>query len=369
MQRHFLSLGLNATEDGVPAYDGFLVHVAGARRGAFNHRFAQPSNQTTPTWGHVFPYGDLPSDDTLTGRRAGLLDRVRELGAAPKVIYTNSSAEYWRGDGALAHVDTEAAGDLPEAATSRSYLFASTQHVSGYPGQPRRNADLRTFARYPLNVIDYRPLLRAALENLDRWVTGGEPPPPSRHPRLEDGTAVERSRVLAYFSGLPGFHPPAADRLPFVRTVDLGGDESAGVGRYPAREGAFYPALVCALDEDGNEAAGIRLPDVEVPVATNAGGNPRDPESGSPDQIVPRNGLSIFFAASEAERTARGDPRPSLAARYTDAADYERRVRAVAQRLVGERYLLAEDVELVVANALDRYRAALASGEAAQAAD
>ena len=59
MQRHFLSLGLNRCEDGSRAYDGFHVHIAGARRGAFNHRFAQPSNQTTPLWGHVFPFADV----------------------------------------------------------------------------------------------------------------------------------------------------------------------------------------------------------------------------------------------------------------------------------------------------------------------
>ena len=72
MQRHFLSLGLNRCEDGSRAYDGFHVHIAGARRGAFNHRFAQPSNQTTPLWGHVFPFADVVTSDPLTGRSGGL---------------------------------------------------------------------------------------------------------------------------------------------------------------------------------------------------------------------------------------------------------------------------------------------------------
>ena len=86
------------------AYDGMLVHVAGARRGSFNHRFAAPSNQTTPLWGHAFPYADLPIEDPLTGNTKGLLDAVDADGCVPKIIYTD--IEYWRGDAALAHIDT-----------------------------------------------------------------------------------------------------------------------------------------------------------------------------------------------------------------------------------------------------------------------
>ena len=100
--------------------------------------------------------------------------------------------------------------------------------------------------------MDYRPLLRAALHNLDQWVTGGVLPPPSRHPRLSKRTAVTRDRVLQWFDSLPGFEIPDANRLPFVRTVDMGAEESVGVANYPAEEGAFYPALVSAIDDDGN---------------------------------------------------------------------------------------------------------------------
>ena len=40
-------------------------------------------------------------------------------------------------------------------------------------------------------VVNYGRLLRAALANLDRWVTEGVAPPPSCHPRVADGTAVD----------------------------------------------------------------------------------------------------------------------------------------------------------------------------------
>jgi alpha/beta hydrolase family protein len=359
MQRHFLSLGLNRCEDGSRAYDGLHVHIAGARRGAFNHRFAQPSNQTTPLWGHVFPFADVVTSDPLTGRTAGLLDAMAAAGDLPKIISTDSAAEYWRGDAALAHIDVAGRHDLPEHPFTRRYLFAGAQHTPGYLGQSRTNPGTGTIARYPVNVINYLPLHRAALVNLDRWITEDIDPPPSRHPRLGDATAVKREEVLASFARLPGFTPPDPQRLPFVRTVDMGSDEATGIGRYPAQEGAFYPALVSAVDADGNETAGIRMPDISVPVGTHAGWNPRDPITGSPEQIVPMNGLTLWFAADEATRVASGDPRKSLAERYRDEADYRAKLRAAALKLAAERYLLEEDVEPVVEAAIARYRAAL----------
>jgi hypothetical protein len=359
MQRHFLSLGLNRCEDGSRAYDGFHVHIAGARRGAFNHRFAQPSNQTTPLWGHVFPFADVATSDPLTGRTAGLLDRLSAAGDLPKIIFTDSAAEYWRGDAALAHIDTTGRQDLAQHPSTRRYVFAGAQHTPGYLGQSRTNPGTGTIARYPLNVLDYLPLHRAALSNLDDWITEGIDPPPSRHPRISDGTAVQRAEVVATFRNLPDVKPPDPERLPFVRTVDMGGDEATGVGRYPAREGAFYPALVSAVDGDGNETAGIRMPDIAVPVGTYAGWNPRDPVTGSPEQIVPMNGLTLWFAPDAATRAARGDRRRSLAERYRDEADYVTKVRAAALRLAAERYLLEEDVDKTIEAAITRYRAAI----------
>src|SRR5262249_57154129 len=134
---------------------------------------------------------------------------------------------------------------------------------------------------------------------------------------------------------------------------------ATGIGRYRAQEGAFYPALVSAVDADGNETAGIRMPDIAVPVGTHTGWNPRDPITGSPEQIVPMNGLTLWFAPDEATRAARGDPRRSLAARYRDEADYSAKVREAALRLAAERYLLEEDVQRVIEAAVARYRAAI----------
>jgi hypothetical protein len=356
--RHFVSLGLNLDEDGRQVFDGLMPHVAGARRGEFNHRFAQPSVQSTPGFGHLFPFADNEMTDAHTGRRSGLLSRQTELGGVPRIFYTNTSAEYWRGDGSLVHVDGLAGRDLDQAEGTRVYHFGGTQHGPGSLPQGQFNETDGCRGRHGFNVVDYRPLIRAALVNLDRWVSEGVEPPPSSHPRLDDGTAVTREEVLASFGPVPDEIKPAPEKLWVLREVDLGPDADSGVGRYPVREGRVYPCFVSAVDSDANETAGIRLPDIAVPVATHAGWNTRAPETGAPDQIVPMQGISLFFAPDAGSRKAAGDSRPSLRERYGSRDEYLGRVREHALRLVDERYLLEEDVDVVVDACARRYDAA-----------
>jgi hypothetical protein len=353
--RHLLYLGLNVDEEGQQVYDGLLPHVAGGRRGEFNHRFAQPSQQSLPGFGQLFPFADTAVVDPYSERSEGLLDRVRALGAAPKVIYTNSGAEYWRGDGSLSHIDPEGGRDLPDAGETRIYHFAGTQHGPGAMPPTAEAGGDGARPRYPNNVVDYRPLLRAALANLDGWVSDGREPPPSCHPRLDDGTAVSRAEALGQLPGIPGLGRPDAERLWVIRTTDLGARASEGIGAYPVVEGETYPALVSALDGDGNEAAGIRLPDLSVPLATHLPWNLRDPESGAPEQIVPMIGSSHPFPATKQAREASEDPRPSIEERYASKGAYLDAVREEAERLAGARYLLAEDVDAVVADAAARW--------------
>ena len=358
--RHFVYLGLNADEEGRVVYDGLIPHVAGGRRGEFNQRFGQPSMQSNPSFGHNFPFADNEMADPVTERKDGLLNRVREKGVAPKVFYTNSSAEYWRGDGSLVHIDPTGKWDMEPAPEARIYHFAGTQHMAGHLHPPTVGPD-GSRGRYPFNVVDYRPLLRAALINLDRWVSHGVEPPPSCHPQIADGTAVTQRRLLASLDAIPGLVKPDPDRLWALREVDLGPDAERGIGRYPVQEGAAYACLVSALDSDGNEVAGIRLPDLEAPVGTHAGWNLRDPETGAPEQLMSMQGFSNFFPSTAAARTRAGDRRPSLEERYRDRDDYLKQVREVAQQLIADRYLLEEDIEIVVAACAERYDHALAT--------
>jgi hypothetical protein len=348
MLRHFLYLGLNQDEQGRVAYDGIIPHVGGARRGEFNHRFGQPSVQATPGFGHLPPFDD-----------AGLLARQRQVGNCPKVVQTNSSAEYWRGDCALMHISTDGSADLPADPETRIYHYAGTQHGPGAVPLTRYNPNDGARGRYGFNCVDYSPLNRAVLVNLDRWVSEGVEPPANRHPRLADGTAVTREELLESFPKLPGLHLPTVSRCLRIRQVDLGPDAERGIGRFPAKEGDLYPTFVAAIDADGNELGGIRLPDLTVPVGTHTGWNPRDPETGAPEQIMPMQGATFFFHRTQAERAAAGDPRPSLAERYADRDDYLTRVRTAAEQLVEERYLLAEDIDTVVNDAAARYDEAM----------
>ena len=352
--RHLVYLGLNLDENGRTVFDGLLPHVAGGRMGEFNHRFAQPSCQSNPGFGHQFPFADNECADPLTEQDDGLLRRLRELNAVPKIIYTNSSAEYWRGDGCLAQIDTIRGVDLEPAKETRHYLFAGTQHLPGAPELMSGLGPDGATGRNPYNAVDYIPLLRAALVNLDRWVTDGIEPPASQHPRLDDGTAVLQADYLSGLPSIPDQTIPDRSRLWRIREIDVGPESGRGIATYPVTEGREYPCLVSAVDADGNELAGVRLPDLTVPVGTHTGWNLRHPDTGAPEQLMSMQGSTHWFAAVEAQRVP-GDPRPSVVERYADRDDYARRVKEAAQTLVGARYLLDEDVELVVQSCLERY--------------
>lgn len=357
--RTLLEAGLNTDEAGRPAYDGLHIHIAGARRGEFNHRYGQPSVQYTYGFGHRPPFGYEDATDPRTEEPIpGALARQRAAGGAPKVIATNSSAEYWRGDAALLHIDMAGTRDLPDSPEARTYLFAGTQHGAGAP--PLRDVtptDPAARGAHSTNITHYGPLLRAALVNLEAWVCDGVEPPPSSVPRVADGTAVSRAAVIEAFRAFPTATTPIAERLWSVPRLELGPDADAGVGAFPPVEGDRFPSLVSAVDADGNELAGIRLPDVTVPLATVTGWNPRHRDTGGEGQIMPMTGSTVPFAMSATERARLGDPRSSIEERYLGRADYLDRVRAAAQELVAQRHLLAHDVDLVVQHAAARWEA------------
>lgn len=353
--RHFVYLGLNRSPSGQQAYDGLIPHVAGGRRGEFNHRFAQPSVQLTPGFGHRFPFADDLLDDSVGEGSDGLLVRQRQHGAVPRIITINSAAEYWRGDASLVHTDPAGTRDLEVPENARVYAIASTQHGPGAVPQVDSNPNDGGRGRYGFNTIDFTPIVRAALIHLDHWVEDDTAPPPSVVPRLDDGTATARSVVLDRFARFGQVHVPDPDRLPLLRTVTLGPDADAGIARHPVEEGAAYPAYVSAVNADGNEIGGIQLPDVTVPLATHTGWNPRHPATGGGDQIMPMQGFSWYFPATAVEREADDDPRRSIHERYRDREDYLRRVELAGEALARDGYVLPEDLEVLVADAADRW--------------
>jgi hypothetical protein len=123
----------------------------------------------------------------------------------------------------------------------------------------------------------------------------------------------------------------------------------------PPKVGKPYANLVAAVDADGNELAGIRLPDLSVPLATYTGWNLRHPDIGGVGQTLSLLGSTIPFPATQAEREASGDPRCSIEERYASKEDYLRQVQQAAEALVQQGYLLAEDLPTITEQASQRY--------------
>jgi alpha/beta hydrolase family protein len=352
--RHFLYLGLNEDEQDRTVFDGLMPLVAGGGRGEFNQRFGQPSNSNKYSVKNLFPFHDTTQTDTETGRTDGLLARLHARGQRPKVFFINTAAEYWGGHAALIHTDLDGKRDLVPSEAVRIYHLAGTQHGPGNLLLTDTGAADDSRGQQRPNSVDYRPLLRAALMNLDRWVTTGKTPPPSLHPRLEDGTAVPPAHTAATFQAMPGVQFPA--HLRSIARLDFGPGVDEGITTIlPPKVGKPYPNLVSAVDEDGNELAGIRLPDISVPLATYTGWNVRHPDIGGPGQTLSLLGSTIPFPATQAERRAAGGPRPAIEERYLAKEDYLGRVKQAAEALVQQGYLLAEDLPTVTEQASQRY--------------
>jgi hypothetical protein len=95
------------------------------------------------------------------------------------------------------------------------------------------------------------------------------------------------------------------------------------------------------MDSDGNGVAGIRLPEVEVPIATYTGWNLR--AAGYAENELYLGGYYIPFAQTKAERLLTADPRLSIEERYPNHDTYVNAVADSVDRLVQERFLLEED--------------------------
>lgn len=351
--RHYLYLNLNQDEAGRIVFDGVIPHIAGGRRGEFNRRFGQPSANTMHDPNNVFPFTDQEQTDPVTGQTDGLLRRMMQAGTLPKIVYTNSSAEYWRGDASLSHISVDGTTDVSLPDSVRMYLFAGTQHTPGDLALQRTAGD-GARCQHALNSVDYCPLLRAALVNLDRWVSLNEPPPPSQYPRLSDGTAVPGQQLETVFQALPDTAFPAI--IPQPHRLDFGPEWPQGIASWlPPKVGEPYAVFVPAVDQDGNEITGIRLPDLTVPLATYTGWNPRHPEQGAPEQLVRMHGSTLPFAPIRHERERRGDPRPAIEERYASKQAYLEQVSKAAEALIAARYLLPEDLDGIVQRAAQRY--------------
>jgi hypothetical protein len=354
--RHFIYQGFNADEQGRRVFDGVFDQVGGSGRGSFNHRFGQASRDALQFFNilfpvDLFPFTDGPETDPETGATDSLLARAERTGTAPKIFHLLTNSEYFNRAGSLVHTDPTGTSDADLPAQTRVYMIASAPHGPGpFPPVSNRSGDL--VGRALLNPLDYRPAVRALLRALDRWVVDEVPPPPSAYPRMADGTLTPPGG--AGWPVVPGFDLPQQPLRAFH--LDFGADWSRGiVSIEPPEVGRPFVVRVPAVDRDGNVRAGIRLPDIAVPLATQAGWNYRDASIGAPDRLAGEIGSYIPFRPTRADREHAGDPRPSIEERYRNRDEYLGKVALATLELVERGYVLAEDVADLLTHASEHY--------------
>lgn len=303
--RTFLRDGFNTDERGRSVFDGIWAHVAGAAFLSLNEPGATPTSLT----------------------RFAATKPPFVVEASAKLMLTNTSCEYWceGRSAALVHAADDGTRDLELSAHTRVYLLAGAQH-----GPAGAIVDIGA-ALLPANPTPTRWTLRALAVAMRDWIERDIAPPPSRVPRIADGTLVSRERLA--FPSIPGV--PMPDGAPRVR-VGEGGAQ---------RELAY---LIPAVDADGNELAGVRPPEIGVPVATVTGWNFRKPVQGAAGSFAGLLGSRMPFPRSEVERAASHDPRASIASRYADRAAYMEMARAAIAQLIRDRFMRAEDMDFVM---------------------
>ena len=316
--REFLWQGFNRDLAGRRVFDGMIPLIPGGRRTFTNMRFSEPGrfsrqheDHDVPGFDFPFAYGSLR--DPVTGRTDGILARCTADGTCPKLFHIDTSGEFWQagaslvGTGGTSH-------DVAFPANVRAYMIAGGSHAPGMTLPACQTA---------ANTLEYAPVLRALLVDMVDWVSGDKAPPDSRWPRLADGDLVEVNALTHPDLGTLGLEWPKVANRPV-----------APVGS------PLWPVLVPKVDADGNDAPGIRLPDLAAPTGTYLGWNLRKPEYAPGDLCLIIGGY-VPFAVSASSRG--GDPRLSLEERYARTSrDVQK--QAVTAKMHKDRYLLEEDI-------------------------
>ena len=359
----FIWLGFNQDTSGRKVFDGVFNWIGGGNGLGLNYRFAQSGRTERNRQNHLnaeatFPFAFTTTMDPLTGKTDGRLVRCTESGTCPLVMNVFSGNEMWVKAGSLAYTDPATGRDIAEPANVRSYYVAGAQHGGASAPNTVQNATSFGACSQFGSGVEPNPLLRALWVDLDQWLDGTAPPP-SALPSLDKGTAV-LAQTGAYSALGIGVVPQAALGYPTipgapysglvtVRNLwNFGANFAKGtLDPYPgAATGKYYPNSVSKVDADGNDVAGIRLPEVVAPVATNAGWGLRSAAFGGKADGTDgceSTGQSVVFAPTAAARTATGDPRASLDERYGNHAGLVSARTAAANALLAQRLLLPAD--------------------------
>lgn len=332
VQRDFIYQGFNQDVAGRLVFDGMQPIVAGARRTFVNFRFGQAGRYTRQHEDHMFPMDEFPftyatTTDPMTGGTDGLFKACSASKTCPKVIQLDADSESYVGHASLVLTDTR--GRDVALPPEVRYWYVTTAHLQANPG-----------CRDAANMVSPWPYYRAAYDALVRWVRDGAAPPPTSAPSVTQGTFISPAEQANRHPAIPG--------KPYHAKVSEVGIRDFSVFP-PTESAAKYPVLVPRLDADGNPSAGIIIPEIAAPIATLSGRAVRA-RGFAEGELCGAAGSSLPFAATRAERLASGDPRLSLEERYP-GGDRERadKFRQAVDRLVADRYLLAEDGQKMIA--------------------
>ncbi len=342
MLRDLIWQGFNQDPRGGKVFDGAMPLIAGSRKSFVNVRFAQPGRYSTQhldhiTYGDQFPFSYGVTTDPVSGQKDGIFARCQATQSCPRLMHVDSSVEFWQGRASLV-VDNGAGKDIALPSDVRAYLMSSTQHMAA----ERPSTGI---CKYPSNPARQGPAVRALLDHLVDWARSGKEPPATRYPRHADSMLTAPTRESIGFPEIAGIEFPVA--VNELTVVDYTGPTARPE---PARR---YQLFVPMADIDGNDIAGIRLPDVAVPLATYAGWNLR--RKGYAEwQLCGLNGMHLPLPP-----VARaGDPRKPIAQRYPSRLAYAKAVALAARELRDQGLLLQEDVDRYIERARAETRVA-----------
>jgi hypothetical protein len=344
--RQFMYDGFNADLEGRIVFDGVIPVIAGSGYGMFNNRFAMPTRTNGQHSNHLYPndlfpftYGD--STDPFTGRTDGVLRKARASNTVPKLMHIQTSNEYWVRAGSLPHTNPEGTADAVLPAEVRFYTIGGSQHGSG-----SGVATAATTTQLPRNPNMWSPFADSLLVAMYNWVAFDAEPPPSRYPKIADGTLVpthtDRGINRDAWNRLYGINHPAANYAPSY--VDYGERwlEQRIVDKHPLSSTQHYRALVPAVNTDNNDFASSTVlpPLTQVPLATFVPWNLRAASTGAEKSLARLAGGYIPFPANTAVAVQSRDPRNSIAGLYSSFDDYLDKYEAATDGLIEEGYLL-----------------------------
>ena len=323
----FRYLGFNQAEDGKQVFDGMMQWIAAGDGISMNYRWSQPGRTERNRQDHLyvegrFPFANVTSTDPITGKTDSRYAKCSVSKTCPFAMEIFSANEYWVKAASLMTTDPAGKKDLPDSPFTRIYFVSSMQHGTG-------NSANKGSCQQFQNPLDSQAVQRALFTALDKWVTAGTAPPPSQVPRLSDATLVASGQSSTGFPSIPGVNYIGLKTTRYL--LNYGPDfYKTGIPTInppvfappyqdnPAN-GPIYPSFVPKTDADGNDIAGVRLPEVQVPLATYTGWALRAGAQGNDG--CEASGQYIPFPKTKADRLASNDPRVSIEERYGNLRD------------------------------------------------